>query len=424
MSESLASTSISSFSYFAGFDWAKDKHDVVIVAKDGRIVEQFEFDDTADGWANFQRRIAPYHPLAVAVETRCGAAVDRLLQIGVTIYPIQPMAAQRYRERKAPTGVKDNCLDAWSLADALRLDGHTWRSLQPEDPLTQELRLLCQDEVALIEQRTALINQLQQAIYEYYPAAREAFDDWTVPAPWLFIIQFSTPEVLVRAGKRKWEKFLKSNGLNRPETYSKRLEIFANAKQFRGTAPVTAAKSILAVAIAKQLLILDEQLTTYRRRIRELFEQHPDHEIFGSLPGLGDKLAPRLLSRCAGGRYESPKEMQCVAGTAPVSKLSGRTRIVQCRHACDKFLRATVHLWADLSRRKCMWAEAYYQRKREQTMSHAAALRCLGQRWLKILCKMLETRTLYDEALHLRNQVTHGSWVIALLPNSPTKKQA
>ena len=46
--------------------------------------------------------------------------------------------------------------------------------------------------------------------------------------------------------------------------------------------------------------------------------------------------------------------------------------------------------------------------------SHACALRCLGQRWLKILWKMWQTGTTYDEALHMRNQIQHGSWAIQL----------
>jgi hypothetical protein len=89
---------------------------------------------------------------------------------------------------------------------------------------------------------------------------------------------------------------------------------------------------------------------------------------------------------------------------------------VHFRRACQKVLRATVHLWADLSRRKCAWAEAYYRCKREQGQSHACALRCLGQRWLKILWKMWQTRTRYDADLHQRSQVGHGSWVISLTP--------
>ena len=81
-----------------------------------------------------------------------------------------------------------------------------------------------------------------------------------------------------------------------------------------------------------------------------------------------------------------------------------------------------MHNWANLSRPGCAWAEAHYQQKKKSGMSHAAALRCLGQRWLKILWKMWQTRTTYDEALHTRNQVKHGSWVIAMKPKPSTAR--
>ena len=72
------------------------------------------------------------------------------------------MSSKAYRARKAPSGSKTDRLDAWSLADALRVDGQSWKALAKEDPLVAELRLLCRDEVALIEERTALVNQLQR----------------------------------------------------------------------------------------------------------------------------------------------------------------------------------------------------------------------------------------------------------------------
>jgi hypothetical protein len=88
------------------------------------------------------------------------------------------------------------------------------------------------------------------------------------------------------------------------------------------------------------------------------------------------------------------------------------------RRACNTTLRATVHLWADRSRAKCPWAQAYYRQKRDRGMAHAAALRCLAMRWLKILWKMWTDRTPYDGERHLRDQVKHGSWVIALMPQA------
>jgi hypothetical protein len=60
--------------------------------------------------------------------------------------------------------------------------------------------------VALIEERTALVNQLQAALPEYYPTALAAFEDWTLPAAWAFIEAFPTPQALANGGKRRWEK--------------------------------------------------------------------------------------------------------------------------------------------------------------------------------------------------------------------------
>jgi hypothetical protein len=411
------------YRYFLGLDWAKDHHAVVVLAPDGRRVLDVQIAHDAQGWQGLRKKLVDLagtdlSVVAATVETTCGPAVERLFELGCAIYPINPKAGQRYRERKAPCGGKSDHLDAWSFADALRTDGHAWRLLAPEDPCLQELRLLCRDERCLIGRRTAMVNQLRQALLEYYPAALEAFDDWTIPGPWDFVIRFPTPAALVKAGKRAWEKFLHSHRLYRPSTYAKRLEIFARARQFCGTEPVTRAKSLLAVSLAKELGTLQGQLNDYRQRIEDLFQKHPDHELFGSLPGAGDMLAPRLLSECGQDRrrFEDHEALQCYAGTAPVSFQSGQIHVVKFRWACNRDLRAAVHLWADGSRKSCTWAQVYYEHKRQEGKSHACAIRCLGQRWLKILWKLWQTRQLYDEQVHTRNQVRHGSWVLALAP--------
>ena len=77
-------------------------------------------------------------------------------------------------------------------------------------------------------------------------AALEAFEDWTLPSAWAFVEAFPTPQALVSAGKRKWEKFLHTQKLARPQTYQKRMEIFARAAEFVSGQALTRAKSRLA----------------------------------------------------------------------------------------------------------------------------------------------------------------------------------
>ena len=140
------------------------------------------------GWKTFSEKTSAFANLAVTLETNQGIVVAQLLQRNYLVYPINPVAAESYRKRKVPSGTKTDFFDAWSLAEGLRMDGSNWKGLQPSDELTVQLRLLCRDEITLIENRTQLVNQLQQALVEYYPAALEGFNDWTMPSTWDFII--------------------------------------------------------------------------------------------------------------------------------------------------------------------------------------------------------------------------------------------
>ena len=161
-------------------------------------------------------------------------------------------------------------------------------------------------------------------------------------------------------------KFLPTERLARPQTYEKRMEIFARAAEFVSGQALTRAKSRLALARARMLRVLQSQIDSYRAEIEKLFAQHPDHDLFGSLPGAGPKIAPRLLGEIGSdrSRFKDPSALQCLAGTAPVSYQSGQIHKVYLRRHCNKLLRHAVHLWANLSRQSCPWAAVYYEQLR------------------------------------------------------------
>src|SRR5260370_23906683 len=230
---------------FGALDWASEKHSVVLVNQTGKVIEDFEIEHSALGWKKFREKLQPYGSIPFAIETSQGVAVEQLLEAGMLVYPLNPKSAQAYRERKAPSGVKDDRLDAWSFADALRVDGRDWKALRPEEPLIKELRLLCRDEVTLIEQRTAFVNQLRHALAEYYPAALEAFEDWTSLSAWMFLQRFPTPEQLAQAGKRQWQKFLHSRRLWGSDQGPRPMEIFPPPTEFTRTPPPSQAKTPL-----------------------------------------------------------------------------------------------------------------------------------------------------------------------------------
>jgi Transposase IS116/IS110/IS902 family len=177
----------------------------------------------------------------------------------------------------------------------------------------------------------------------------------------MFLQRFPTPELLVQAGKRQWEKFLHARRLWGSDQGPRRMEIFAHATEFAGTPPTVKAKSLLALSLVQMLFAIEKQLALYRQRIEELFARHPDHDLFGSLRA-GPKLAPRLLSEIGDDRERFGRDsqnLQCIAGTAPVTRRSGKRSHSQprChqRWACNKHLPHAIHLFAEHSLSRCAW---------------------------------------------------------------------
>jgi transposase len=107
--------------------------------------------------------------------------------------------------------------------------------------------------------------------------------------------------------------------------------------------------------------------------------------LFGSLPGAGPVLMPRLIVAFGTQRerFASAEEMQRLSGIAPVTEKSGKSNYVHMRRACPKFLRQTFHEFADHSMVRSGWAKAYYDAQRAKGNDHHAAVRSLGYKAMR-----------------------------------------
>ena len=157
---------------------------------------------------------------------------------------------------------------------------------------------------------------------------------------------------------------------------------------------------MLILSLTETLITLHQQIKAYDKRVSELFEDHPDREVFRSLPGAGPRLSARMAAELGDRRerFPSPRDVAAFAGMAPVTRQSGKSRIVVFRRACNKPFRELMHQFGFCSLTRYPWARAYYDAKRAQGKGHAEALRCLGCIWLRIIHAMWTHGTLYDEA--------------------------
>jgi len=155
---------------------------------------------------------------------------------------------------------------------------------------------------------------------------------------------------------------------------------------------VTALVRVIA-ALSAQIAELEAQLT-------EAYRCHPDAEIISSLPGLGVVLGARVLAEFGDDptRYPDSRARKCYAGTAPVTRASGKSRTVSRRRATNKQLQNACFLWAKNAKLSSPGSRACYWDLRGRDKGNAPAVRALGNRLVGILDGCLRHRTLYDEA--------------------------
>lgn len=397
---------------WAGIDWGGKTHALAIVNARGKVVARQDFPHSAEGLDELIAVLADHAPIGgVAIETNRHLVIDKLLEAGLTVYPINPKVSKRWRECVYVDPGKSDGTDGIHLADGLRLYQDKLTALHPDDPLTRQLRALCDDERGFIKDRTAKANGLKACLKEYHPEALGWFNDFTKPTAADFVLAFPTPEALRAASDDKLRKFLYSHNIGLSPVWKKRLASRTTAARWPSDPAIVAAKSRKASALAKQLRTLAGILTSYRQEIEALFGQHIDAEVFASLPGAGVKIAPRMLTHFGSDhtRYSDATGLQALSGTVPITKKSGDGGGPKFRWACQKGFRNTMFLFAFQSITRSLWARAYYDRARQRGKSHPKALRSLGAKWLKIIYRMWVERKPYDERIYIASLIRHQS---------------
>jgi hypothetical protein len=389
---------------WVGVDWGDKAHTVSVVGPDGRTRAEFGIAHEAAALKALPERLRGYGPIAgVAVETPRHLLVHVLAEADVRVYPINPKLSKRWRECKGVAGAKDDRRDAWALADGLRCHHAKLRVFVRETGPARVLSLLCEDESRAIGHRTALVQQMKDALKQYFPGVLEWFDDWTTQAGWDFVAAFPTPAALASAKPSKLIGFLRTHRMALTPQWQERIAQRHTVLEWPCEPEMVEAKSLLVVTLAKQLRTLQAALKSYRKQIEPLFDQIENKDVFASLPGAGPKLAPRLASLF--GQHpeciESADVVQKLSGTAPVTVQSGGSRSVHIRRACRKNARNTLHQFAGQSIRRCAWARALYDRARRKGQKHATALRLVANKWLKIIYRMWQTGEPYDEQRYL-----------------------
>ena len=414
--------SSSSPTLFIGIDWADQEHVLCWTNSEtrqqGRQTLRQQPEAIAEWVDSLQQRF-PAHRIMIALEQSRGALMTGLAGFDeLQLYPINPKQLASYRDALFPAGGKNDPGDAALLARFL--EGH-WRQLrpwQPDDPMTRQIAELTELRRKLVEERKRVVLQLRSSLKLYFPliltlSRRELHHDLILD----LLRRWPTLQELKGVHPKTLRTFLKEHGL----AHTDQQTLFINT--VRDAAPLTRDQALIrpraqyVQALVPQVRQLNRSIAEFDQQLQTLLAQHPDQELFRSLPGAGDALVPRLLAAFGSDRerYESAEQIQCYSGIAPITKQSGKSRHVNKRVACPKFLRQTFHEFADHARKWSRWSRAYYNMKRAAGAKHHAAVRALAYKWIRIIFRMWKTRTPYSESQYIKQLKHNNSPLIRFL---------
>jgi transposase len=398
---------------FVGDDWAEDHHDVEIVDDQGRRLARRRLPEGLDGITRLHALIAQFFPdewselepgeaasqVKVGIETDRGQWVQALIAAGYEVFAINPMSAARYRERHSSSGAKSDAGDAHVLAEIVRLDRAHHRSVAGDSELGEAIKLVARAHQSVVWDRTRHVLRLRSVLREFFPAALEAFADLDAADTLELLAIAPDPDRAARLPKSRITAALRRAHRRGVEDKATWIRSVLQAPALRQRDQVQAAFAVIVTSQVRLITTLNGEIAELGEVVAHHFGRHRDAEIYTSQPGLGVILGARVLAEFGDDRdrFTDAKARKNYAGTSPITRASGKKKLVLARYARNERLGDAVQQWAFGSLKGSPGARAYYDTLRTRKIGHQAALRQLANRLVGILHGCLKTGTLYDE---------------------------
>lgn len=408
-----------------GIDWADQEHvyQLRVVGAKTRVsgsVKQTP-ESLAEWIARLQQMIPAGKKIGIALEQSRGSLIHFLQQFAfVVLYPINPKSLAKFREAFRPSCPKDDPDDAACLLEMLEGHHHKLRPWHPDDSETRKLALLCELRRRAVDQRTGLVNAIVSCLKLYFPQALNWAADMTSNMACHFLKKWATLEAIQRSRPDTIRSFYQQQHCRNSKLIDQRLADIRDAVALTSDPVIIQPYALLVASYARIILELNDTIDMYQEQIDLLFAQHPDHDLFASLPGAGQVMAPRLLVAMGHdrSRYESASDVQQFTGIAPITRRSGTLISVSRRTGKPNFTHQSFLEFSQHSVGFSLWANAFYHHQRSLGKGRYAALRALAYKWIRIIFHCWKHNQLYDEQRYIRSLERANSPLFRLIKNA------
>ena len=327
------SLSVPEAGFYVGIDWAAETHAVCVMDPRGKVVARLTVAHSAEGLDRLMRKLAGLGDPAdmpAAIERPSGVLVDALLEAGHPVVPVSPNAIKTWRESEVLSGAKSDPGDAEVIAEYLRLRQHRLRTAAPYSDDTRVLRAVVRARDDVVDLRVAAVNQLAALLDAHWPGGKAIFADLESRIALEFLTCYPTPASAAHLTEAGIAAFCAQMGYSGKRPAAVLLQRLRSAPgRHCGHALTTAVRdAVLAlVCVIKALTSATRDLD---KSVAARLGEHPDGEIFTSLPRSGRINAAQMLAEWGDCRqaYDGPDSVAALAGCTPVTSQSGKHRAV------------------------------------------------------------------------------------------------
>jgi transposase len=392
---------------FAGIDWSEHHHDVCVMDAEGNQLVAIRIPEGLEGVVRLHEVLADHadepHEVVVGIETDRGLFVGALLAAGYEVVAVNPMSVDRYRDRHRTSGAKSDAVDARVLADLVRTDRQRHRAVAGDSELAGTIKLLARTHQSFVWERRRHANRLRSTLREFYPQALEAFGTkLSSPDAVAVLTVAPTPALGRRLSRSKLAAVLRRAGRSRGvEPRAEEIQRALRSEQLSAPESLEQTYGLIVTSLVGLVGGLNDQIERLEAQLEVAFERHPDAEVLSSLPGLGFVLGARVLGEFGDDptRYADARARRNYAGTSPVTKASGKGRVVLARFARNTRLADACYQWAFSSLTGSPGARAFYDSHRARGKTHTQALRALANRLVGIMHGCLRHGEHYSEEI-------------------------
>lgn len=390
-------------SFTCGIDWAEVHHDVALVDEQGSVIAHARIATGASGFTRLLELVAQHggnpEETEVAIETDKNLLVVALAGAGFTIYPINPRAVARYRERHSQAGGKSDPGDAVVLANILRTDRHLHRTLPAISEEALAVKALARQHQEAIWALNQTISRLRSVLLEFYPQALQAFPNLKHHAATTVLAAVPSPAAASKLTRRRLVTLLQRSGRGDHPALADQILSDLKAPSLRQPPPIEAALALTVTGLISVIVAMRTAVGQLESELTKRFEQHQLAPVLTAVPGLGLILGARVLAEVGDDpdRFATANGLRAFAGTAPITRASGRSHYVKARKVRNKRLGDACHWWAFATLTKSAGARAHYDHRRAAGDHHNAAPRNLANKLIGRLWWCLKNNQRWDD---------------------------